>query len=196
MIDIKIKLQKKIRNLALEIGKKMGWINPNILTAIGLLVCLLAGYSFAAGSVFLGGALIIISGVFDTLDGAVARANNKATKFGGVLDSVADRYSDAAIIIGAMWGNLLYVPLLPFAPGWLWGTLAILGFLMVSYVRARGEKHIEKVTIGLTDRPIRMVIVAMGAFFNVLNYAVLIVVVLSHFTVFQRMVFIKRKLER
>jgi archaetidylinositol phosphate synthase len=178
------------------VGRKMCWINPNFLTLAGLIVSFLAGYLFAIQEMFLAGIVVMISGIFDILDGVVARANDKITPFGGFLDSVADRYSDAVILLGAMYGNLLYIPTFSNMPGWFWGVLALIGSLMVSYTRARGENITgeKKVTAGIADRPVRIIIIILGSVLGCLNYAVLLIVILTHITVLQRIVFVGKKL--
>jgi archaetidylinositol phosphate synthase len=182
--------------LLMFVGRKICWINPNFLTLSGLIISFLAGYLFAIQEMFLAGMVVMISGIFDILDGVVARANDKITPFGGFLDSVADRYSDAAILFGAMWGNLLYIPNFSSVPGWFWGALALIGSLMVSYTRARGENITggKKVASGIADRPVRIIIIILGSMLGCLNYAVLLIAILAHITALQRVVFVRKSI--
>ena len=77
-------------------------IHPNLISGLGLLVSLLAGASAAIGQFLLAAILVLVSGLFDLLDGAVARASNKITRFGGVLDSTLDRVGEAALFLGIL----------------------------------------------------------------------------------------------
>jgi archaetidylinositol phosphate synthase len=159
-------------------------INPNILTIIGLLISFLSAYMFARGDLLLGGIFILISGLADVIDGAVARNHATATPFGGILDSTADRFADAFILIGIIYGGSV---------NWLIGVLALHASLSVSYVRARIEAEGISGSVGIAERAERLVILVIGAFLSVImgsNYflaiAVILIMVLGYFTVLQR----------
>lgn len=159
-------------------------LNPNILTVIGLLVSLFAAYAFARGNLLAGGLLILLSGFFDVIDGAVARNNNTKSKFGGFLDSTCDRFADAFIIIGIIYGGFV---------NWFWGILALLAALSVSYVRARAEVEGIKCDVGIAERAERLFIILGGAFIGyftnpqlVMTLVILLIVVLGYITVLQR----------
>lgn len=158
-------------------------IKPNYLTILGLLIALVAAYMFAMGSLLWGGIFIALSGFLDIIDGAVARNNNSITKFGGFLDSTADRFSDAFIIIGIIYGGFV---------GWFFGILALHASLSVSYVRARAEVEGIPCGVGIAERAERLVILMVGAFLgvffgsNIMSAAVILIMVLGYFTVLQR----------
>jgi len=159
-------------------------LHPNILTVIGLLVSLFAAYAFARGNLLAGGLLILLSGFFDVIDGAVARNNNTKSKFGGFLDSTCDRFADAFIIIGIISGGFV---------NWFWGILALLAALSVSYIRARAEVEGIKCDVGIAERAERLFIILGGAFIGyftnpqlVMTLAILLIVVLGYITVLQR----------
>lgn len=177
------KLRPQVKVLLDPIAEKMK-INPNILTVAGLLVSVLAAYLFATGDLLLGGIFIAISGFVDMLDGAVARRNNLTTPFGGVLDSVMDRFADAFIIIGIIYGGFI---------DWFLGILAILASINVSYVRARAESEGIKCNVGIAERPERLVILMAGAFLGyfinpfIMYVAVVLIMVLGYITVIQRL---------
>lgn len=158
-------------------------IKPNYLTILGLLIALVAAYMFAMGSLLWGGIFIALSGFLDIIDGAVARNNNSTTKFGGFLDSTADRFSDAFIIIGIIYGGFV---------GWFFGILALHASLSVSYVRARAEVEGIPCGVGIAERAERLVILMLGAFLgvffgsNIMSAAVILIMVLGYFTVLQR----------
>jgi len=158
-------------------------VNPNYVTLIGFIIALAAAYMFAVGELFIGGLLVALSGFVDILDGAVARRNFKATKFGGFLDSVLDRFSDAFIIIGITYGGFI---------NWLTGILALHASLSVSYVRARAEGEGISCSIGVAERAERLIILILGAFLGsifgdfIMEIAVILIIVLGYFTVSQR----------
>jgi len=138
------------------------------------------------------GILLLIGGFFDVLDGAVARENNRVTDFGGVLDSVSDRYADSAVFIGIMWGGGLAIPGY-IENEWIIGAVALVGSLLVSYTRARAEAAgTGKLNIGLAERAERMLLIIVGAFLGILNWVVLIVALISHLTVLHRMIVTRR----
>lgn len=159
-------------------------INPNILTVIGLLLSILSAYFFATGNLLIGGVFIGLSGFIDILDGAVARNHSSTTPFGGVLDSTSDRFADAFILIGIIFGGF---------SSWIIGVLALHASLSVSYVRARGESEGIKCNVGIAERPERLVILMAGAFLgylinpNIMGIAVAIVMLLGYLTVVQRL---------
>ena len=158
-------------------------INPDFITVLGLLIALLSAYMFATGSLLWGGALIALSGFLDIIDGAVARNNSGPTKFGGFLDSTTDRFSDAVLLIGIIYGG--YV-------NWIFGVLALHASLSVSYVRARAEVEGIPCGVGIAERAERLVILMAGAFLGVLfgpeimGMAVILIMILGYFTVLQR----------
>ena len=181
------RLRPQVKVILDPVAKKIR-INPNILTIIGLLVSLISAYMFATGNLLMGGLLIALSGFLDMLDGAVARNNYQTTKFGGLLDSTADRFADAFILIGIIYGG--YV-------NWIYGILALHASLTVSYVRARAESKGIKCNVGIAERAERLVIIMIGAFLsyftniqifnmNLLGIAVVVIMILGYVTVIQR----------
>jgi len=185
--------KESIQNALTPFARRITEINPNTLTLFGLALSLIAAIFFAKQHPIWAGVFLLTSGFFDALDGLVARANNRTTKYGGFLDSVCDRFADAAIIIGVMFGGLKYQ--LYWIPFWLTGTLAIFGSLMVSYTRARAEAAGASASVGFADRPARMIILIVGAFINMVNFAVFSIAILSFITVLQRIVHVKKTLK-
>lgn len=163
-------------------------INPNTVTILALVFCIAAGLYFAAGNLVIAGLMLLLGGFFDVLDGAVARENGRVTKFGGLLDSVSDRYADAAVFLGIMWGGHAAFP--PYIENdWFLGGLALTGSLLVSYTRARAEASGTGVlNIGVAERAERMILIILGSFTGLLHWAVLVVAVISHLTVLQRII--------
>lgn len=185
-------LKESIRDILRPLAKKITDINPNTLTLFGLLLSLVSAYFFARWELNMAGAFLLAGGFFDALDGLVARENNRMTKFGGFLDSVCDRFADAAVLLGAIYGGLSQGYSSQF---WLTGTLAIFGSLMVSYTRARAEAAGANASVGFGERPVRMIIIILGALFDVVYLALLLVAVISFITVFQRIAFVRRVLK-
>lgn len=178
------KLRPQTNKFTSKIGEKID-INPNIVTLIGLSISIFSGVLFASGNLVAGALFIIISGVCDIIDGAIARSQNRKTKFGGFLDSTCDRFADAAIIIGIIYSG--YVdPIL--------GALAIHASITVSYVRSRAEQEGIKCSVGIAERAERLLIIIIGSLIAALfggSHAVMfitigILTVLSYITVFQR----------
>jgi CDP-diacylglycerol---glycerol-3-phosphate 3-phosphatidyltransferase len=189
-------LQKIVNGLALS------KISPNTLTFIGLIINIIAAifFGYAKGSnanrMFLYAGLIIIgAGIFDMVDGRVARATNQVSVFGAFFDSVIDRYSDVAIFFGLMVyyarGNrLFYVALVAFV---------MTACLMVSYTRARAEALIGTCKVGFMERPERIVCVILGALFNrwgVMAAALWVLAVMSTITVIHRIRYTWEETER
>lgn len=159
-------------------------INPNFLTFIGFSINLLAAYLFAYGYFRWAGATVILAGVFDLTDGPVARVSGRVTPFGGFFDSVMDRYSDLCLLIGLLiyFGRVnrfFYVTLV---------AMAMIGSVMTSYTRARAENLIPTCKVGFLERPERVVLIIIGALFDRMAPALWVIVVLSNWTVIQRVI--------
>src|SRR5215472_9649667 len=149
-------------------GLALTRISPNVLTFIGLVIntvaAILFGYANPQNHVrmFLYAGLVIIgAGIFDMVDGRVARATNQVTTFGGFFDSVIDRYSDVALFFGllvyyARENRFFYLVLVAFV---------MVSSVMVSYTRARAESLIGSCKVGFMERPERIVLVIIGALF-------------------------------
>ena len=150
-------------------GLALTRISPNVLTFIGLIINTVAAILFGYASehnfvrMFLYAGLVLIgAGIFDMVDGRVARLTNKVTLFGAFFDSVMDRYSDVAIFFGllvyyARGNRFFYVVLVAFV---------MVTSLLVSYTRARAEALIGKCKVGFMERPERVVLVIIGALFS------------------------------
>ncbi len=164
-------------------------LTPNIVSAVGFTLAFLSAVAYAVTSLeltlrlVLAVVLLMSSGFCDTLDGILARNYQQATTFGGFLDSLLDRYADAAAYAGIIIGGLCD-PLI--------GLIALAGSVMVSYSRARAEAAgIKMESVGLAERAERMIILAgasLAAIFwlPALNVGIIVLAVLSNFTVLQR----------
>ncbi|MBP2029762.1 archaetidylinositol phosphate synthase [Methanohalophilus levihalophilus] len=173
-------------------------MSPNTLTVLGLVVSAIAAFMFARGSMILGGVLLLLSGIFDVFDGAVARASNFTTRFGGVLDSVCDRYADALIFAGIIYGlisgNMVQSPLLGIDV-WLWAMFAMIGSFLVSYTRARAEAAGSGVlNVGIAERSERMILLIIAAFTGFLGPILAFIALITHVTLLQRIISAKERL--
>nr|WP_300607555.1 CDP-alcohol phosphatidyltransferase family protein [Methanohalophilus sp.] len=172
-------------------------LSPNVITVLGLVVSAIAALMFARGELVLGGILLLLSGIFDVLDGAVARASNFTTPFGGVLDSVCDRYADALIFAGIIYGLVSgsIKSSLFGADLWLWCIFAMIGSFMVSYTRARAEAAGSGVlNVGIAERSERMILLMIGAFTGFLGPILAFVAIITHITLLQRIISAKGRL--
>ncbi len=160
-------------------------LRPNFITLLGLLVGLFAGYFFFRGQLFCAGVFILLCGYFDLVDGAVAKANDQTTKFGGVLDSFSDRLVDGALYIGIIGGGM---GSLLGEPSWILPSFALVGSYLVSYVRSRAEAAgVEKLDVGVAERAERLIILAVGSFLGFVPEALAVIVILTALTILHRL---------
>ncbi len=189
------KLRESLTSTLELITRPLQSIPPDLITLLGLIASLAAAYFYLQATsltILLGAFLLIISGYLDIADGFIAKKKNAATRFGALLDSVTDRYADAAIIAALILGHLVE-PVV--------GIIALIGFLLVSYVRARAASlGVEMATIGLAERAERLIILIAASLIagtigplGVMDLAVIILAVLTHFTVLQRMYYAWRQ---
>jgi len=161
-------------------------ITPNQITVMGFGVSLLSAFAFYRSEQLLGGALLLSAGFFDILDGAVARAAGRASRWGAVLDSVLDRYSDL-VILGAILISGLCDPVA--------GIAAMVGSVMISYVRSRGEvEGIKMSSVGLMERAERMLLLSAAALVGYTWAGVILLAILTQVTVIQRLLHIHRSI--
>ncbi len=182
-------------------------INPNFFTVLGLIIT-------TAGTVVifierdlikLAGALILLGGICDIIDGKLARSSNRVTKFGALFDSSIDRYSEVVMFFGIaayyVKANFYILSVITF--------IALGGSMMVSYVRARAEGLGLDAKVGIMQRPERVVFIGLGALFSfplfhlpwihgpdfpvtLLDIAIWIVAIFANFTAIQRIVHVYR----
>jgi len=173
-------------------GLALSRIHPNVLTFLGLVINIAAAYLLAVGQFRWAGAVIIGAGLFDMVDGRVARETNRVTRFGGFFDSVLDRYSDLALLIGLLvWygsnNRPLYVVLT---------ALVMAASVMISYTRARAENSLPTCKVGFMERPERVVLLIIGALFDRMAPVLWVIAVLGNLTVVHRMVFTYQEAKR
>jgi CDP-diacylglycerol--glycerol-3-phosphate 3-phosphatidyltransferase len=168
---------------------------PNTVTWIGFGITVIAGALVVTEHLLAAGIVVLVAGLFDMLDGALARITGKVTRFGAILDSTLDRISEAVLLL-----SLLAI----FAEGQqvtecILVGVALLGSFMVSYIRARMEGLGIECKAGLFTRPERVIVLALGLLLSQFNYALLIALAVITFfswlTVVERMAYAWRKLK-
>lgn len=175
-------------------------VTANMITLIGFCVNVLAAFFLATGRLVLAGVLILFGGTFDMLDGAAARAAPKSSESGALLDSVVDRYSEGAVFLGA----LIYFYVNEKLNGVVLVFAAMIGSILVSYVRARAEGLRIECKVGFMQRPERIAVLAFGTLMQglvgnhfqvvqssglVLIAVIAILAITSHITAVHRLVF-------
>src|SRR5215510_730381 len=163
-------------------------LRPNHLTLMGLGVSLLAAAAFIAGRTRWAGVLLIVAGLFDLLDGSLARASGQVTPFGAFLDSVIDRYSDLVVLLGIV---VLFART-PNERGALVAMAALVGSVMVSYTKARAESIGIECNVGMMERPERLICLIAGAVLDLLEPALWVLAILANITALQRIAFTRR----
>ena len=172
-------------------------LTPNTVTLMGFGLSLVAAYLVGSGWLLAGGIVFLLGGGLDLLDGALARLTDTVSHFGALLDSVFDRLGEAALFVGiAIYGlragfSDLYV--LFFITVLL---LALIFSQGVSYLRARGEGLGVFTRAGLMTRPERVVLLGIGLLADQIVWIMLVIALVSCFTLFQRMFTIRRQLDR
>ena len=134
-------------------------VGPTFYTIFGLILAVAAGFFLWFGHLIIGGILLFLGGLFDSIDGAIARISGKSTKFGALLDSTFDRYSEFAVFLG-FYGYLGYSYAHFVEVFQVIAIIALIGSVMVSYVRARSEGLGVDCSVGFWQRPER--IIALG----------------------------------
>ena len=165
-------------------------VHPNILTLIGLVINIFAMVLFAKGIFVWAAGVIVFAGIFDIVDGEVARRTKRVTKFGAFFDSVIDRYSDLLLLLGLIiWyakiDRIFYVGLT---------GLVLIGSVLTSYTRARAESLIPACKVGFLERPERIVLLVIGSLTDRMAAVLWIMAILSNWTVSQRIWYTWREL--
>lgn len=191
------RIQQRARQLVMYIVQPLArsGVTPNMLTGIGLVLSILTAVVIAQGSLVLGGWLVLLAGIFDMFDGAMARVQNAATTFGAFLDSTIDRYSESIILLGLLIYALQHPNVhdvvwpAPFEQGWMVTLIfvSVVGSLMVSYTKARAEGLGIECKVGLLARPERVILLALGLITGTGIWALALLAVLSNVTAIERM---------
>lgn len=179
-------LRQQTGGLIARIGKwgvRLG-LHPDAITLTGLACTLAAAWLAAQGQFLAAGLVLLLSSPLDALDGAVARAMNRRTRFGALLDSTTDRYAD-----GFLFAALAYFFSTSSQPaGLILALLALIGSFQVSYVRARAEGlDIGSIRDGLFDRLVRLVILIAALITGLVLPGLVVLAVGTHLTALHRL---------
>jgi len=157
--------RQRVRDAAIPVATALGrlGLTPNALTVIGFLGTCAAAYAASQQAWLPAGVLVLAFGIFDLFDGTLARATNRATRFGAFLDSTLDRAGELVVYLGLLWGALdlgLWLP--DILVGW-----AMAAATMVSYTRAKAESlgfasGTGMAAVGLAPREVRVAILSIG----------------------------------
>ncbi len=193
--DLRSLLSSRVEQPIARILAGLG-LSPNAITLIGMLGAVAAGVLASQGLLLAAGAATLVAGILDLFDGSVARLTGRKSKFGALLDSTADRVSEAAVLVGlavyyAGEGSLVGVAL---------SCGAMAGSMMVSYVRARAGGLRVDCEVGVFTRPERVAAMGAGLIAGQWWGAVLPVVlgataVLTGITTVQRVLHVRRELD-
>ena len=171
-------------------------LNPNTISFTASIIGVISALFFMFGHSATAGLLLLISGILDTLDGTVARLGERSSKFGATLDSSLDRYVEMFVFMGITWHfkdtHIFF-----------WSFLAIMGSMMVSYIRARAQSLGVQELVGFMQRFERFVILSAGAILNpwgvkqfgsevVLELAIIILAIGTNYTAYQRLMIVKK----
>lgn len=193
------KLKQQVQTWLTSTAKlfhKVG-LTPNHVSIFGIIFAILAAVAYSQWYLdpyllLLAPVLMLISGLFDAIDGVIARVHGKTTKFGGFFDSMLDRYADAVVLCGIIVGELTEL---------YWGLAALAGSLLVSYARARAEASgIKMESVGLAERAERIVIIGLASFLSyfwidALSWSILILAILTNLTVVQRAIYFRKAVQ-
>jgi CDP-diacylglycerol--glycerol-3-phosphate 3-phosphatidyltransferase len=167
-------------------------INPNLLTVVGTVISIGSAAAFALGSFGWGAVGIAVGGLFDLIDGVVARRHGTATAFGAFLDSTLDRLADMALLLGVM----LHYAARGDAATVLLGGVALIASVLTSYAKARAEQFVSSFEGGLLERGERLGILALGGVSGYMVPALWILAVLGSATAGYRFALAYRELAR
>jgi phosphatidylglycerophosphate synthase len=164
---------------------KLG-INPNVITALSLILAIIAFLFYMKGQFIFGALFLILCGLFDTFDGEIARQTNRVTKIGGFLDSTVDRINEFIIYLGLFVFYYNHAQHVLF-----WIFFALFGSMMVSYTRARGEGLGISPQVGIFERFTRFTLLVIGSVLGhrIMVYVLVILSLGTIQTMIQRMIF-------
>lgn len=166
-------------------------VSPNQVSAAGFALNVVAAVCIATNDLVLAGVIYILAGCLDLMDGTLARVSGRATKFGAFFDSTVDRISEGVVFAAityrfAIDGQSVLAAVV---------VLALLGSLLVSYVRARAEGLGGKCKVGLLTRAERVILLTLGLLFGLLAQTIVVLAVLTAVTVAQRIYHVARQFD-
>ena len=194
--DLRLFLSSRVEQPIARLLAALG-LSPNAITVLGMLGAVAAGILASQGLLLAAGAATLVAGILDLFDGSVARLTGRKSKFGALLDSTADRVSEAAVLVGLA----VYYAGEESLPGVALSCGAMAGSMMVSYVRARAGGLRVDCEVGVFTRPERVAAMGVGLIAGQWVGGVLLVVLgatagLTAITTVQRVLHVRRELER
>jgi phosphatidylglycerophosphate synthase len=181
------RLRERYQKAIAPFGKLLAnfGFSPNLMTLLSLIVAIGSSYVYTLRMPIVAALFIIVTGVIDMFDGAIARTTGRVTKFGATFDHVIDRYAEFFIVIGITYAGYT---------SWIFGFFTLFGMLMASFTRAKAESvgGLTSCTVGIAERQEKLLLILGGSlllhvFPQALEYAIIIVGILSHITVLQRL---------
>lgn len=186
-MSVRVQFEQHVREAVAQLVRRTiarAPITPNTLTVIGTLMTIATVPLISRGYFLAAGLALILTSVFDMLDGALARVTQRTSAFGAFLDSALDRYSDALLLFG------FFMYFQHTAPGAVESTLtflATIGTLLTSYMRARAEAVGFACKVGLVERPERMVLMILGLLSGWVAPMLWVLALLTNVTALQRL---------
>jgi len=179
------KLRKKVEAALTLLAKSLHslGLNPFSLSLLGLICGFLSGILYYVlamrpSILWVPPIFLLLSGLFDALDGAMARVYGQVTRFGGVIDSLFDRIGEVFVYCGIILSGLSSL---------FWGLTALVASLMVSYIRSRAEAAGAKMEgVGIAERPERIVILAVASFIGQIELGLIVIGCLATLTLLHR----------
>ncbi|MEM2608468.1 MAG: CDP-alcohol phosphatidyltransferase family protein [Thermoproteota archaeon] len=179
-------LRRKSEKLFSSLGRMLApVITPTGLTMLGLLSAVVAAFFYSYRHLFLAGVAILFSGLFDVLDGVVARITKRTSGFGGTLDALVDRYTEFFYVLGPALGGYIEWPL---------AYVAMFSVIASSYVRARAESvgEMKDASVGILERVEKILIISVATFLNpffnwAIMFSMILLIVFGQITVLQRL---------
>lgn len=189
-----------IENPVTALLAKLG-VSPNAVTVSGHLMAWVCAYLLSQGLLAAGGIVLLLSGVFDLFDGALARATGRVTRFGSLLDSVSDRLSEIVVLLGLLLFYVTQVTNSAFEWGIILIYFVLAGSIMVSYVRAKAEGLKIKCEVGVMTRPERIGLMATALivgqwWLSAVTIILGVIAILAFFTILHRMLYVKNEIAR
>ncbi|NQV15625.1 CDP-alcohol phosphatidyltransferase family protein [bacterium] len=177
-------------------GSPLAQLNPNSISILASIIGLISAVFFMLGQSATAGIFLLFSGILDTLDGTVARLGERSSKFGAALDSTLDRYVEMFVFLGITYH-------FKDSPMFFWSILAIMGSMMVSYIRARAQSLGVNELVGFMQRFERFMILSAGAILNplgiqywgteiVFETSIIILAIGANYTAYQRLMIVKQ----
>lgn len=181
--------RKSVETLVMPLARR--GVTPNSVTVLGFLFNLITAGVLATGHLSTGGALLLVAGVFDMLDGALARVSARQSDFGAFLDSLLDRYSEATVLLALIFVFTVRGQ----TPAVLLVYAVAVGSILISYARARAEGLGLDCKVGIAPRPERVIILGIGLLFNPVTTiaALSVLAILTHVTAMQRLYHVWRQ---